>query len=120
MNNRRSLRSLFAVLNMRRLAAAALSLCFLVGTQPAMAAGDDVTRTVQVRTNVGARLNLNLSSTKQNFRVGSNLLSGGSSAVIQLAGNTRTIQAGDRVTAAEFVALQQLLGGGTQSLLLDN
>jgi len=59
---------------------------------------------------------LDLSSTSANITVGRNVIDG--SATINVGGESKTISAGDRVTAAEFAALNQVLATGSQSLTL--
>lgn len=44
---------------------------------------------------------------------------GGSSAILNVGGAPRTVNVGDTLTAAEFVALQQIVSGGNQNLGLD-
>jgi hypothetical protein len=44
---------------------------------------------------------------------------GGGSAIVNVGGTPRTVNVGDTLTAAEFVALQQIVTGGTQNLGLD-
>ena len=61
-------------------------------------------------------INLDLSSTDRSIAASS--YSGLTSAVIQVGGSARTVTGTDFLTAAESIALQQVLASGQQSLLL--
>lgn len=60
-----------------------------------------------------------LASQTASMAAGHELFAGASTANINVGGTVRTVQAGDMLTAAEYVALRQVLSQGTQSLLLD-
>ena len=64
----------------------------------------------------GTPVNLDLSSTERSVAASS--YSGLTSAVIQVGQSARTVTGSDFLTAAESIALQQVLAGGQQSLLL--
>jgi hypothetical protein len=71
-----------------------------------------------VRLNTG--IDLDLSSTVKNITLGQKLFDGVSSVEITVGGETKTVQAGSQVSAAEYVAVKQVLGGGTQQIGLDS
>src|SRR5215470_4348135 len=64
-------------------------------------------------------LDLNLSSAAQSIHVASDIFKTTGSATINVGGAATTITAGSNITPAELVALQQVLGKGTQKLVLD-
>ncbi|MBX9667329.1 MAG: hypothetical protein K2X93_06905 [Candidatus Obscuribacterales bacterium] len=68
----------------------------------------------------GKAYNLDLSSGKSEIVVGSKIFAGAESVSITLDGVTKTITPGARVTSGEYVAIRQVLDGGTQSIGLDN
>lgn len=61
-------------------------------------------------------VSLDLGSTSSNIKIGSNLFDG--SVTISVGGQEKQVTAGDRVTAAEYAALTQLLATGDQGLVL--
>ena len=64
-------------------------------------------------------LNLDLGSSKANIVLGANLFSGANSSItIIVDGQAKLFQVGAKVTAAEYVAIQEVLNGGTQSLVI--
>lgn len=63
-------------------------------------------------------LDLDLTSNKQNITLGRNLFNDGASVQIQIGDETKTFGAGSQVTAAEYIAVKQALGGG-QKLVID-
>src|SRR5262249_25388939 len=63
---------------------------------------------------------LDLKSPDANIVLGSNLFNGASSATIRVGGAQQTFRPGSQVTAAEYVAVQQVLSGNhVQTLVLD-
>jgi hypothetical protein len=60
-----------------------------------------------------------LASQTASLTAGHEMFASASAANINVGGQVRTVQPGDMLTAAEFVALRQVLSQGTQSLLLD-
>ncbi len=74
-----------------------------------------ITSAGAVRLSQGVDLDLN--SQNRNITLGSNIFPEGTeSVVISTGGETRTVNAGSQVTAAEFVAVKQVLSGGVQKL----
>jgi adhesin HecA-like repeat protein len=68
-----------------------------------------------VRLNNG--VNLDLTSSERNIVLGRNLFSADDASVtIKVGSETKTFGAGTQVTAAEYVAVKQVLSGGNQSL----
>jgi hypothetical protein len=67
----------------------------------------------------GTSLNLDLSNTNADIQA-SSALGSGQSAVIQVGGQTKTVNAGDMITAGEFLAIQQILNGGQQNIQLSD
>jgi adhesin HecA-like repeat protein len=64
-------------------------------------------------------VNLDLTSGNQNIVLGNNLFSDSvSSIVINVGGETKTLTAGSRVTASEYVAAKQVLNGESQSVVI--
>lgn len=62
-------------------------------------------------------VNLDLTSSERNIVLGRNLFDGGAASVsIKIGNETKTVSAGTQVTAAEYVAVKQVLSGGSQSL----
>ncbi|MBX9670724.1 MAG: hypothetical protein K2X93_24195 [Candidatus Obscuribacterales bacterium] len=61
-------------------------------------------------------VNLDLTSADRNITLGSNLFKDGASVEIQVGGETKTLSAGDKVTAAEYVAAKQVLAGVNQGV----
>ncbi len=70
-----------------------------------------------VRVNKG--IDLDLTSTTRNITLGSNLFNNATELTIKVGGNEKTVSAGDQVSAAEYVAVKQLLSGGGQKVQLD-
>jgi len=64
-------------------------------------------------------LDLDLTSNSQNIILGKNLFVDGSSIEIKTGNGTKTVAAGSRVTAAEYLAVKQIISGGTQTLTVD-
>ncbi|MBX9666785.1 MAG: hypothetical protein K2X93_04160 [Candidatus Obscuribacterales bacterium] len=67
-----------------------------------------------VRLNSG--VDLDLTSTNKNIVLGENLFKGSPSVEISVGGETKTLGAGSQVTAAEYIAVKQALGGAGQHL----
>ena len=74
--------------------------------------------TSTVRLNTG--IDLDLSSTDRNITLGQKLFDGVGSIQITVGGETKTVQAGSKVSAAEYVAVKQVLNGGSQEIGLDS
>lgn len=74
--------------------------------------------TSTVRLNTG--IDLDLSSTDRNITLGQKLFDGVGSIQITVGGETKTVQAGSQVSAAEYVAVKQILGSGSQEIGLDS
>lgn len=64
-------------------------------------------------------INLDLTSQTRNIALGSNLFKEGGSVTINVGGKEKTVSGGDLVSAAEYVAVKQLLAGGGQKVVLD-
>jgi len=64
-------------------------------------------------------LDLDLTSNAQNIVLGKNLFVDGSSVQIKTGNGTKTVEAGSHVTPAEYLAVKQILSGGTQTLTVD-
>ena len=67
----------------------------------------------------GQALSLDLTSSADNIILGSNLFHAAPSVTISVGG-VKAFQAGSPATAAEYVAIQQVLGGGTQGVILSS
>lgn len=65
------------------------------------------------------RFDLDLSSTVRNIELGSKMFNGASSVTINAGGGQQTFSAGDQVTAAQYVAIQQVLSESPQSISLN-
>ncbi len=63
--------------------------------------------------------NLDLTSQTDNIVLGEKLLAGVGSVTITVGGESKTVSAGSKVTAAEYVAVKQILSGGNQSVVVD-
>jgi autotransporter family porin len=63
--------------------------------------------------------NLDLTSSSRSISLGEKLLENGRSVTITAGGVEKTVRAGDRVTAAEYIAVKQALSGGAQQLIVD-
>lgn len=70
-----------------------------------------------IRLNHG--IDLDLTSTVKNITLGNDLFQDQSSIQIQIGNETKTLSAGSKVSAAEYVAAKQILAGGSQQLILD-
>ncbi|MBX9666039.1 MAG: hypothetical protein K2X93_00415 [Candidatus Obscuribacterales bacterium] len=68
-----------------------------------------------VRLNSG--VNLDLSSADRNITLGEKLFDNVGSVVINVGGDTRIVEAGSQVSAAEYVAVKQVLAGGQQIIV---
>jgi hypothetical protein len=73
---------------------------------------------ISTSVSLGNGVNLDLTSTTTNITLGDKLISGGSSVTIVEGGTSKTLYAGSVVTAAEYVAVKEVLSGG-QTLTLD-
>ncbi|MBX3151683.1 hypothetical protein KF728_16125 [Candidatus Obscuribacterales bacterium] len=62
------------------------------------------------------RFDLDLSSAQRNIQLGSKLFDGVSNVTINVNGTNQTYGAGDHVTAAEYIAVQQMLSQNQQEL----
>ncbi|MBX3153665.1 S-layer family protein [Candidatus Obscuribacterales bacterium] len=92
-----------------------------IKNSPELRISNRSTQTVEsstTRLDVG--INLDLSSTERNITLGQKLFDGVGSVQITVGGETKTVQAGSQVSAAEYVAVKQILGGGAQEISLDN
>lgn len=69
--------------------------------------------------NVTRGLELDLTSSQRSIVLGENLFADATSYVVNIGGEERVLTSGSRVTSAEFVALQQVIDGGSQSLVVD-
>lgn len=65
-------------------------------------------------------VDLNLDSETQSITLGGKLFQNQTSVTIDRGGQSVTLSAGTNVTAAEYVAVKQILSSGTQSITLDN
>jgi len=70
-----------------------------------------------IRVNNG--VNLDLTSNTRNIVLGNGLFGTSSSVVITVGGQTRTVSAGEQVTASEYVAVKQALTGDGQTVIID-
>ncbi|MBS1994559.1 MAG: S-layer family protein, partial [Cyanobacteria bacterium SZAS LIN-3] len=68
----------------------------------------------------GHQLALDLTSTTADIVLGSKLFGGAPSVTINVGGQPTTYRAGSVVTAGEYVAIQQVLGGHTQGVKLSD
>jgi hypothetical protein len=69
--------------------------------------------------NVTRGLALDLTSNDRSIVLGSNLFAEKSSYTVNVGGEQRVLTSGSHVTSAEFVALQQMIDSGSQSLVID-
>lgn len=81
-------------------------------------------RSVQISDNgrlahLRSGLDLDLTSSTRNIALGQNLFENGGSVSITVGGETKTYSAGSMVSAAEYVAVKQALGGG-QTVTIDH
>jgi hypothetical protein len=63
-------------------------------------------------------IDIDLSSTEQNIKLGSRLFNGVDSVTIKFGDGTKTLTAGSQVSAAEYVAARQVLAGREQSVVI--
>jgi adhesin HecA-like repeat protein len=70
-------------------------------------------------TRVNRGVELDLSSTSRNIVLGRSLFDAHESVEISVNGKIETFSAGSEVTAAEYVAVKQVLSGGTQQIEVD-
>src|SRR4030095_3282422 len=112
----------------KRTIALLMSFLFLASMNPVLANGADGSGGTDV-VNTGARIphrtlrrgaELDLSSAAANIRLGSNLFRRNSSITVNVAGVEQSFIAGSYVTAAQFVALKQVMNGGSQALVLND
>jgi len=64
-------------------------------------------------------VNLDLTSGDKNITLGRNLFNDTASIQIQVGNDTKTLSAGSQVSAAEYVAVKQVLSGDGQKLIVD-
>jgi adhesin HecA-like repeat protein len=64
-------------------------------------------------------INLDLTSSQRNISLGKGLFAGSESVQINSGGETKTVHAGSLVSAAEYVAVKQVLAGGEQKINVD-
>lgn len=69
--------------------------------------------------NVNHGFSLDLTSAVENITLGNNLFKQQESVIIEVGGKEKTLVAGSKVTAAEYVAAKQALSGTTQTVVLD-
>jgi hypothetical protein len=67
----------------------------------------------------GQGLSLDLASPAPEVVLGGGLFKGAGSATITVGGASRTFSAGQKVTAAEFLAIKEVLSGASQTLTID-
>lgn len=72
------------------------------------------------RVNINGGVDIDLSSSEQNIKLGNRLFAGAESVTIDVGGVSKTLTAGSQVTAAEYVAARQVLSGGGQQLVLNS
>lgn len=65
-------------------------------------------------------VNLDLGSAERNITLGEKLFGSVDSVDVTIGGDTKSFGAGSRVTAAEYLAVKQVLAGTRQQLLLDS
>ncbi len=63
-------------------------------------------------------IDIDLSSTEQNIKLGSRLFNGVESVTIKFGDETKRLTAGSQVSAAEYVAARQVLAGRAQSIVI--
>lgn len=68
--------------------------------------------------NVNHGFSLDLSSTVDSITLGNNLFKQQESVIIEVGGQQKTLVAGSKVTAAEYVAAKQVLSGSAQTVVL--
>jgi len=69
--------------------------------------------------NLHSGVNLDLSSADRNITLGEKLFDGIASVEINVGGQTKSVGAGSQVSAAEYVAVKQVLAGDGQQVTLD-
>lgn len=62
---------------------------------------------------------LDLTAGARNITIGDKLIPAGASVTIKVGGETKTVTTGSQVSAAEYVAVKQVLVGGKQELTVD-
>lgn len=77
------------------------------------------TGTVSDTGRTARQIDLDLTSSSSKIILGSKLFNDSASVTIDVGGEKQTFHAGSQVTAGQFVAIKQVLEGGTQSLILD-
>lgn len=70
--------------------------------------------------NIRGGVSLDLTSTTRNITLGNNLFGKVSAVEITVGGETKTVQAGSQVSAAEYIAVKQILSGNSQKITIDN
>jgi hypothetical protein len=65
-------------------------------------------------------VNLDLGSATRNITLGRNLFDNIGSVEISVGGETKTVAAGSQVSAAEYIAVKQILAGSAQKILIDS
>lgn len=70
--------------------------------------------------NIRGGVNLDLSSANRNITLGAKLFNGISAVEISVGGENKTVQAGSQVSAAEYIAVKQILSGSSQKITLDH
>jgi len=64
-------------------------------------------------------VNLDLGSDVRNITLGRNLFDNKLSVEINVGGETKTVAAGSQVSAAEYIAVKQILSGSSQKIVID-
>lgn len=64
--------------------------------------------------------NLDLTSSAANITIGDKLIKNGSFVTIEVGGEKKNVYAGSKVSAAEYVAVKQVLAGGKQDLTVNS
>ncbi|MBX3148659.1 hypothetical protein KF728_00780 [Candidatus Obscuribacterales bacterium] len=64
-------------------------------------------------------VNLDLGSDVRNITLGRNLFDSKLSVEINVGGETKTVAAGSQVSAAEYIAVKQILSGNSQKIVID-
>jgi len=106
-----------AKLNFQRITLGLLSVVFMSATTPAMA--HDISRNAFTGQSRVSGLGLDLTSNTASVRVSRNVLPRDRSAAIEVADVLKPVKVSDLLTPAEFLALGQVLHGGSQDLVLD-
>lgn len=71
--------------------------------------------TIRLKTGV----DLDLSSHSRNITLGKNLFNSSASVTIEVGGQSKTVSAGSQVSAAEYIAVKQVLSGSQQKISID-